>query len=190
MAIPIIVGIGIRVGIWAAGRIAARQAAKAATQAAVRTATSTAGRQALSAANGLEAAIQTAEMAQKLIEESDEKTGNQDITCPTGQCDESAEKEQEEKLKELEEESTLTDDRGNLKNFEKEGTWKDANDDFDSLNIPPEKQDTFSTRWGDGRSGQLENGGTIGVRPGSSSTNGPTLQYNPPSGPTIKWRYK
>jgi len=183
-----------RIGWWAIRKIMARQAAKAATQAAARTATSATGRQALSAANGLGAAIQAAEIAKDLADKADEETDEQDITCPTGTCTEEENQkrreEQERKLKELEEESVLTDDKINLKNFEKKGSIKDANADFDSMNIPPEKQGTFNTKWGTGRHGQLENGGNIGVRPGSSSTNTTTLQYDPPFGPTIKWRYK
>jgi len=193
MAIPIIVGIGIgigiRVGIWAAGRIAARQAVKAATQAATRAATSTAGRQALSTASGINTAIQTAEMAQKLIEEADAKTGNQDVTCPTGQCNESAAKEQEEKLKELEEEAGVEQrTKGRTKHGEKSGGMEQAEKDFDSLN--PDNVRDIGTGYGKGRTGELKDGRHITVRSGSRA-GPPTLEiWNPINKRGVKIRYE
>jgi len=93
--IPIFVGLG-RVAALTAPRIAARSAA----QAAARAAPSTAGRQALSAANGLEAAIQTAEMAQELIEKAEDETGDTSIVDVCVSCQQEPEKpECEDKAK-------------------------------------------------------------------------------------------
>jgi len=112
-----------------------------------------------------------------------------DVTCPTGTCTEAEEqKKQEEKLKELKEESTLTDD-GRTRNFEKEGTLEDAVKDFHSLN--PDNVKTFEMEGGGiGFSGKLKDGSTISVRP-DSSTGHPTLQHDPvKQWPKTKFRYK
>jgi len=170
----------------------ARQAAKAATQAAARASTSTTGRQALSAANGLEATIQAAEMAKDLVDKADEETGEQDITCPTGSCAEEENQkrreEQERKLKELEEESVETDTNNRTRNFEKKGTLEDAVKDFRSLN--PDDIKSFEMDGGGiGYSGKLKDGSTVSIRP-ESSTGHPTLQHTPVGKwPKTKFRY-
>jgi len=74
-----------------------RQAAKSATQAAARTATSTTERQALSAANGLEAAIQAAEMAKDLVEKAEKETGDTPIADVCVTCQPPDDEEDDEK---------------------------------------------------------------------------------------------
>jgi len=182
MAIPLIVAVGVRVGWLAATRIAARYAAKSTAQAAVRAATSTAGRQALNTASGVSAAIQTAEMAQKLIEEAENETGAQDITCPTGQCNEQAKQEedkkkeeQEKRLKELEEEAGVEQKtKGKTRYGEKSGGMDQAKKDFDSL-----KPDNPVTQEIPGKgkitTGKLRDGRDINVRDFSSDGR-PTIE--------------
>jgi len=163
-----------RMGWWVISKIMARQAA--------RTATSATGRQALSAANGLEAAIQAAEMAKDLVEEADKETGEQDITCPTGTCAEEEnqkkKEEQERRLKELEKEADVKQrTKGRTKHGEKSGGMNQAEKDFD--NLEPDNVKDINTDYGKGKTGKLADGRNVTVRPGSSE-GPPTLEIRSP----------
>jgi len=122
---------------------------------------------------------------------SEEETGTDTEEC-TGECSKTKQEEQEKKKQELKDESTLTGEHQDTNNWEKEGTWDDANKDFDDMQ--PSETKEIDTRYGWGRTGILEDGSHINVRPGHKhNPTTPTLEIQPPegsSGKTDKFRYK
>lgn len=81
---------------------------------------------------------------------------------------------------------TTKNKRGNPKNYEKDGDFEDALDDFDSLNLD-DVRDLGNDK---GKMGILEDGRKAIVRP-SSKSGGPTLEIQSPDGnSTIKIRYR
>ncbi len=101
----------------------------------------------------------------------------------TGKC-----AEQKKRREELEEEAGVEQKtKGKTKHGEMDGGMDQANEDFDSLN--PEGAKDIDTRYGPGRTGTLENGDRVTVRPGSSDGR-PTLEIrNPANGRGTEIRY-
>ena len=74
-----------------------------------------------------------------------------------------------------------------IKEFIKKGGFKEALTDFESLELSNIKE--IETKFGTGKVGQLSDGSTVSVRPGSSGGKA-TLQFNPAEGKSIKIRFE
>lgn len=121
----------------------------------------------------------------KADKEAEEQLGE---GTEAGDCEDCAtQEEQEERQRELEEEAGVEQQtKGKTKHGELDGGMDRADDDFDSLQ--PDDVRNIETQYGPGRTGTLENGSSVTVRPGSSDGR-PTLQIRRPNGRQTEIRY-
>lgn len=77
--------------------------------------------------------------------------------------------------------------KGESEQYLKKGGFEQANKDYDKLN--PNDSKEINTSYGPGRTGTLDDGSKVNVRPGSSYGE-PTLEIQLPNGRKIKIRYE
>jgi len=77
--------------------------------------------------------------------------------------------------------------KGKTEQWEKEGGYDKALQDFDDLGV--ENVEDMKTGYGTGKKGKLKDGRDVNVRPGSSAES-PTLEVINPNGTRIKIRYR
>jgi hypothetical protein len=89
--------------------------------------------------------------------------------------------------KDLEDEANVTQQtKGKTKHGQKNGGTAQANKDFDALG--PKDVKDINTQYGPGRTGVLDDGSKVTVRPGSSDGR-PTLEIRNPNGRGSEIRY-
>ncbi len=116
--------------------------------------------------------------------ETNASTGDKTEVCTDCKA---KEEQQKNKQEELEEEAGVEQKtKGKTRHGEKDGGFDEANKDFDSLK--PDNVKDIDTKYGSGRTGSLENGDKITVRPGSSDGRS-TLQIRKPNGRQTEIRY-
>ncbi|WP_223843966.1 MULTISPECIES: hypothetical protein [Rhizobium] len=118
---------------------------------------------------------------------ADDMLNNSDQSECTGDCAKAKEERQKKRRDELEDEAGVEQKtKGKTKHGEKDGGMSEADKDFDSLE--PDNSRPIDTQYGPGRTGTLEDGSKITVRPGSSDGR-PTLQIRNPNGRQTEIRY-
>jgi hypothetical protein len=123
----------------------------------------------------------------KMYNESHSETSDDEAGGCTGNCGSSTAEEQKKRQEELENEAGVSQQtKGKTKHGEKDGGMGEADRDFDSLK--PGEQKDIETQYGPGRTGTLEDGSKVTVRPGSSDGR-PTLQIRRPNGRQTEIRY-
>jgi hypothetical protein len=123
----------------------------------------------------------------KMYNESHSEPADGEAGSCTGNCDSSKAEEQKKRQEELEDEAGVSQQtKGKTKHGEKDGGMAEAERDFDSLK--PGKEKGIETQYGPGRTGELEDGSKVTVRPGSSDGR-PTLQIRRPNGRQTEIRY-
>ena len=78
--------------------------------------------------------------------------------------------------------------KGKTKQWEKEGGYEEALEDFEKLK--PKNVKNIEIKHGPGKCGKLSNGDNAVVRPGSSRESHPTLEIQHPNNKFTKIRYK
>lgn len=124
-----------------------------------------------------------ANQMQNADEEAEENLGesSEEETC--SDCPMS----QEERRRRLEEQAGVEQrTKGRTRHGERSGGMAQADEDFDSLD--PSDVTDIDTSYGPGRTGTLESGDRITVRPGSSE-GAPTLEIRRPNGRGVEIRY-
>lgn len=122
-----------------------------------------------------------------MYNESHNEASEDDAGGCTGNCDSAKAEEQKKRQEELENEADVSQQtKGKTKHGEKDGDMPEADRDFDSLK--PREQKGIETQYGPGRTGTLEDGSKVTVRPGSSDGR-PTLQIRRPNGRQTEIRY-
>lgn len=108
--------------------------------------------------------------------------------APCASCDQARDERQKKRKKELEDQSNVEQKtKGKTKHGEATGGMDQAEKDFDSLE--PKNVKDINTNYGKGRTGSLEDGSNVTVRPGSSDGR-PTLEIrNPNTGRGTEIRY-
>ncbi|MBO0128829.1 MULTISPECIES: hypothetical protein [Agrobacterium] len=123
----------------------------------------------------------------KMYNESHSEPADGEAGGCTGNCGSAKAEEQKKRQEELEDEAGVSQQtKGKTKHGEKDGGMAEAERDFDSLK--PDNEKGIETQYGPGRTGELQDGSKVTVRPGSSDGR-PTLQIRRPNGRQTEIRY-